>query len=146
MKGVMKICISKKYRQPNGQKKKDTQHTHKTAKRVTRTPLKTGGEITCSGRVSSSCSTMVLCFCFVCLRLVHPMLMLTRKLLNKRFLLVKLKSSLRMFYGHHYDLVTYVLLITPWVSSNSSLFWNSWYDKHFFLSSETILLIKKTEL
>jgi hypothetical protein len=51
----MQICISK-YRQHNGQKKKDKQHTHKTAKRVTRTPLKSGGEITCSGRVGSSCS------------------------------------------------------------------------------------------
>jgi hypothetical protein len=53
----MKICISKKYRQHNSQNKKDKQHTHKTAKRVTRTPLKAGGEITCSGMVSSSCST-----------------------------------------------------------------------------------------
>ena len=52
------------------------------------------------------CPTLiVLCFCFVCLRLVYPMLMLTRKLLNKRFLLVKLKSSLRTFYGRHHDLV-----------------------------------------
>jgi hypothetical protein len=32
-------------------------------------------------------------------------LLLTRKLLNKGFLLVKLKSSLRKFYGHHQDLV-----------------------------------------
>jgi hypothetical protein len=31
--------------------------THKTKDRVTRTPLKTGGELWCSGRVSSSCST-----------------------------------------------------------------------------------------
>jgi hypothetical protein len=31
--------------------------THKTKDRVTRTPLKTGGELRCSGRVSSSCST-----------------------------------------------------------------------------------------
>ena len=30
---------------------------HKTKDRVTRTPLKTGGELRCSGRVSSSCST-----------------------------------------------------------------------------------------
>ena len=52
------------------------------------------------------CLTLiVLCFCFVCLRLVYPMLLLTRKLLNQRFLLVKLKSSLRTFYGHHHDLV-----------------------------------------
>jgi hypothetical protein len=39
---------SKKDRQYNGQKKKDkqpsTKHTHKTKDRVTRTPLKTGGD------------------------------------------------------------------------------------------------------
>jgi hypothetical protein len=32
-------------------------------------------------------------------------LLLTRKLLNQEFLLVKLKSSLRTFYGRHRDLV-----------------------------------------
>jgi hypothetical protein len=32
-------------------------------------------------------------------------LLLTRKLLNQRFPLVKLKSSLRKFYGRHHDLV-----------------------------------------
>jgi hypothetical protein len=32
-------------------------------------------------------------------------LLLTRKLLNQGFLLVKLKSSLRKLYGHHHDLV-----------------------------------------
>jgi hypothetical protein len=32
-------------------------------------------------------------------------LLLTRKLLNQGFLLVKLKSSLRTFYGRHHDLV-----------------------------------------
>jgi hypothetical protein len=32
-------------------------------------------------------------------------LLLTRKLLDKGFLLVKLKSSLRKFYGRHHDLV-----------------------------------------
>ena len=31
--------------------------TYKTKDRVTRTPLNTGGELRCSGRVSSSCST-----------------------------------------------------------------------------------------
>ena len=30
---------------------------HKTKDRVIRTPLKTGGDLRCSGRVSSSCST-----------------------------------------------------------------------------------------
>jgi len=32
-------------------------------------------------------------------------LLLTRKILNQGFFLVKLKSSLRKFYGHHHDLV-----------------------------------------
>ena len=43
------------------EKKKDkqlsTKHTHKTKDRDTRTPLKTGCEIRCSGRVGSSCTT-----------------------------------------------------------------------------------------
>ena len=34
-----------------------TKHTHKTKDRVTRTSLKTRGELMCSGRVRSSCST-----------------------------------------------------------------------------------------
>ena len=38
-------------------KQRSTKHTYKTKDRVTRTPLKTGGELMCSGRVSSSCST-----------------------------------------------------------------------------------------
>ena len=73
-KGVIRIRISKnrqdngqkknrqdngqkKNRQDNGQKKKDkrtkersTKHTHKTKDRITRTPLKTRGELRCSGR------------------------------------------------------------------------------------------------
>ena len=36
-------------------KQRSTKHTYKTKDRVT--PLKTGGELSCSGRVSSSCST-----------------------------------------------------------------------------------------
>ena len=38
-------------------KQRSTRHTYKTKDRVTRTPLKTGGELRCSERVSSSCST-----------------------------------------------------------------------------------------
>jgi hypothetical protein len=38
-------------------KQRSTKHTYKTKDRVTRTPLKTGGELMCSGRVSRSCST-----------------------------------------------------------------------------------------
>ena len=52
-KGLIIIRKSKKDRQQNGQKKKDkqqsTKHTHKTKDQVTRTPLKTGGELRCSG-------------------------------------------------------------------------------------------------
>ena len=43
-KDVIRISISKKNRQYNGQKKKDkrfTKHTYTTKDRVTRTPLKT---------------------------------------------------------------------------------------------------------
>ena len=42
-------------------KQRLTKHTYKTKDRVTRTPLKTGGELRCSGRVSSSCSTSGTC-------------------------------------------------------------------------------------
>ena len=38
-------------------KQRSTKHTYKTKGRETRTPLKTWGELRCSGRVSSSCST-----------------------------------------------------------------------------------------
>ena len=39
-------------------KQRSTKHTYKTKDRVTRTPLKTGGELMCSGRVNSSCSIL----------------------------------------------------------------------------------------
>ena len=61
-KVVIRILISKS-RRHNGQKKKrqkdkqrSTKHVHKIKDRVTRTPLKTGGKLRCSRRVSSSCS------------------------------------------------------------------------------------------
>jgi hypothetical protein len=63
-KGVIRIRMSKKNLQHNGQKKKckstndDMQNIHiKTKNRVTRKPLKNGNELRCSGRVNSSCST-----------------------------------------------------------------------------------------
>jgi hypothetical protein len=59
-KGVIRNRISKKNRQHNGEKKKDTlrstKHTHKTKDRVTRTPLRAVGELRCSGVVRSPCS------------------------------------------------------------------------------------------
>ena len=52
IKGVIKIRISKKNRKHTG-KKKNNKRTNKqsTKDRVTRTQLKTGGELGCSGRV-----------------------------------------------------------------------------------------------
>jgi hypothetical protein len=38
-------------------KQRSIKYTHKTKDRVARTPLKTEGELGCSGRISSSCST-----------------------------------------------------------------------------------------
>jgi hypothetical protein len=62
-KGVARSRKSKD-RQDNGQRNEDKRTnndlqntTQKTIDRATRTPLKTGGELCCSGRVSSSCST-----------------------------------------------------------------------------------------
>jgi len=62
-KGVIRILILKKDRQHNGKEKvqkdkqRSTKHTHKIKDRMTQTPLKTGGELMCQGRVSNSCST-----------------------------------------------------------------------------------------
>ena len=38
-------------------KQRSTKHAYKTEDLVTRTPLKTGSDLRCSGKVSSSCST-----------------------------------------------------------------------------------------
>ena len=38
-------------------KQRSTKHTYRTNDRVTRTPLNTGGELRCSGKVSNSCCT-----------------------------------------------------------------------------------------
>ena len=38
-------------------KQQSTEHTYKSKDRVTRTPLKSEGELRCSWRVGSSCST-----------------------------------------------------------------------------------------
>ena len=53
-KGVIRIRKSEEDRQHNAKRKRtkdkqqSTKHTHKTTDRVTRTPLKTGGELQCS--------------------------------------------------------------------------------------------------
>jgi hypothetical protein len=46
-----------KRKSTKGQTTINKTYIYKTKDRVTRTPLKTGGEFRCSGRVSSSCST-----------------------------------------------------------------------------------------
>ena len=61
-KGIIRIRKSKKNRHNGNKNKRRTNNdqqstTQKTKDRVTRTPLKTGGELRCSGRVGSSCST-----------------------------------------------------------------------------------------
>jgi hypothetical protein len=38
-------------------KQRSTKHTHRSKDRVTGTPLKTGDELICSGRVNRPCST-----------------------------------------------------------------------------------------
>jgi len=43
----------------------------------------------------------------------YTVFLLTRKLLNQGFLLVKLKSSFRKFYGRHHDMVDrYVISVS----------------------------------
>jgi hypothetical protein len=64
-KGLFRIgCISKKNKIYNGQKKRDKRtnndlhnSTQKTKNWTTQIPHKTEGDLRCSGRVSSSCST-----------------------------------------------------------------------------------------
>jgi len=41
-------------------KQRSTKHTHKTKDQVTRTPLRPGGELRCSGRVSSDIEQLTL--------------------------------------------------------------------------------------
>ena len=67
IKAVIRIRKPKKDRQHNGQKKKDKRAnngiqsiTHNIKDPISRIPLKTGGELRFSGRVSSSCSTSLL--------------------------------------------------------------------------------------
>jgi hypothetical protein len=50
--------------------------------------------------ISLSVGTIFQSLCFL-----DRVLLLTRKLLSQGFILVKLKSSLRKFYGRHHDLV-----------------------------------------
>jgi hypothetical protein len=50
------VCNGKKKKVPKD-KQRSTKHTYKTKAGVTQTPLKTGGKLRCSGRVSSSCSS-----------------------------------------------------------------------------------------
>ena len=62
-------------------------------------------------------------------------LLLTRKLLNQEFLLVRLKSSLQKFYGRHNDLcnicVTNDHRYVPLVASTSRSFPHSWLITRF---------------
>jgi hypothetical protein len=72
-------------------KQRTTKHIYKTKDRVTRSPLKTGCELRCSVRMSSSCSTSDTCRVYY-----HIFLFVT----SQSNLLYR-KSSLRKFYGRH---------------------------------------------
>ena len=85
LKGVIKICNSKYRQHKNNKKKKkkdkttikDLQNTTQTTKdRATWTPLKTGGELMCSIRVTSSCSIHCTHYvsrpCFPCYDMTPP--------------------------------------------------------------------------
>ena len=64
LKWIIRNRISKKDRQHNGNMKKDKHLQNiiqKNKDRVIRTPLKTEGELRCSGRVNSFCSTSGTC-------------------------------------------------------------------------------------
>jgi len=52
-------------------KQRSTRHTYKTKDRETRTPLTTGGELRCSGRVNSSCSTSVYKYSVTCVQMTQ---------------------------------------------------------------------------
>ena len=56
-------------------------------------------------------------------------LLLTRKLLNQGFLLVKLKSSLRKFYGRHHDLVDHYGISVSQMTMNM---FHLWYTSQSF--------------
>jgi hypothetical protein len=63
----------------------DLQNIHKTEDQVTRTTLKTGSKLRCSGRVSSSCSTPgILCVTLVKLPVVSHEWGNDREVLTKK--------------------------------------------------------------
>jgi hypothetical protein len=84
---------------PTPQEKQKTRtiykNTLKIKDRVTRTPLKTRGELMSSGRVSSSCSTSD----------IRRVNLDTNPVISHERGKDRLKSSLRKFYGRHHDLV-----------------------------------------
>ena len=67
-------------------KQRSAKHTYKTKDRVTRTPLKSGVELGCSGRVSSSCSTSDTRRVNLVTNLVITVCNKTRKFKVKRYL------------------------------------------------------------
>jgi hypothetical protein len=80
---------------------RSTKHTHKTKDWVTRTPLKTRGELGCSGRVSSSCSTSDTCR----VNLVTNPVTLLRYLMTSVRLLSKVKWEFCKLYNGEYKLL-----------------------------------------
>jgi hypothetical protein len=80
-------------------------------------------------------------------------LLLTKKILNQGFLLVKLKSSLWKFYGRHHDLVDHCgICVTndhgyvPLVVNISWSFPHSWHITEFITRLTRRLLLVEQEL
>ena len=74
-------------------------------------------------------------------------LLLTRKLLNQGFLLVKLRSSLRKFYGHHHDLcVTNDHEYVPFVGNTFQSFPHSWLITDFVTRLTRLVPLVEQEL
>jgi hypothetical protein len=88
-------------------KQRSTKERHKTKDQVTRTPLKPGVNACAMNEQSRE-------------TFLDRGVLLTRKLLSQACSLVKMKSSLRIFYGHYHDLITvteYVFVTEEMISS-----------------------------
>jgi hypothetical protein len=82
-------------------KQRSTKHTYNTKDRVTRTPLKTGSELKCSGRVSSSCSTSD--GYILCIYSVFRTIKLTLNFSSPKNIILLIKRN-QIIYIKKYDL------------------------------------------
>ena len=141
---VIRIRKSKKNRQHNDQKKKNRQHNdqkkkdkktnndlqniiHKTKDQVTRTLLKTGVELRCSGRVSSFCSTLYQSF-------IKNMNHITREIFNNGYWYPRhyLMKGIIFFYTQIFFLfisscyIRWIVQFERWLYIG--VLWRSWWS------------------